>query len=104
MSAKDIPFPTLINQGVFRKAPTRAPMQVSGAGDGEVVHTGGVDLDAEFRPVFEERLTNKLYCGSIAFLLHKLPFVQGITSARDIGGIISSSISASDKEITLSAA
>ena len=104
LSAKDIPFPTLINQGVFRNAATRAPIQLLGDNDEEVVRTGGVDLDGEFRPVFQERLTNKLYCGSIAFLLHKLPFVQGITSARDIGGVISSAILASDKEITLSAA
>jgi hypothetical protein len=42
--------------------------------------------------VFEDNLSNNLYCGSIAFLLHKLPFVQGITSARDIGEVISKAI------------
>ena len=52
----------------------------------------GVDLDAAFRPVLDAPLTNQLYCGSIAFLLHKLPFVQGITSARDIGEAISTAI------------
>ena len=57
-----------------------------------LVRTGGVDLDEKFRPKFEDDLTHSLYCGSIAFLLHKLPFVQGITSARDIGEIVSQAI------------
>ncbi|MCO5734192.1 FAD/NAD(P)-binding protein [Rhizobium sp. SSA_523] len=91
LSARDIPFPTLKAQGVIRRATTtaRGPLE----GDGEAtVRTGGVDLDDKFRPVFQDDLTNRLYCGSISFLLHKLPFVQGITSARDIGAIISQAI------------
>lgn len=92
LSARDIPFPTLRKQGVFRKAPTRTA-DVIGAGEEDAItRTGGVDLDAAFRPVFDAPLSNQLYCGSIAFLLHKLPFVQGITSARDIGEAISTAI------------
>lgn len=90
LSARDIPFPTLLKQGVVRQAATRmaAPL----AANDTLLRTGGVDLDEAFRPVFEHNLSNRLYCGSIAFLLHKLPFVQGITSARDIGETISAAI------------
>jgi uncharacterized NAD(P)/FAD-binding protein YdhS len=92
LSARDIPFPTLRKQGVIRKASSRVADLLSEGDDGAIRRTGGVDLDGAFRPIFERPLTNRLYCGSIAFLLHKLPFVQGITSARDIGQIISSTI------------
>jgi len=34
----------------------------------------------------------RLYCAAIAFLLHKEPFVQGITSARDIGETVGRAI------------
>ena len=68
------------------------------------MRTGGVDLDADFRPVFTENLSRNLYCGSISFLLHKLPFVQGITSARDIGDVISAAILESEAEGELTAA
>ena len=49
-------------------------------------------LDAAFRPKFEDNLCNQLYCAAISFLLHKMPFVQGITSANEIGGIVSKAI------------
>ncbi len=91
LSARDIPFPTLLEQGVLRKAATTAAGSLA-EGDQDIVRTGGIDLDDRFRPVFEANLTNRLYCGSISFLLHKLPFVQGITSARDIGETISGAI------------
>lgn len=91
LSARDIPFPTLLKQGVLRKAATRAA-NVLGSDGEAIIRAGGVDLDDQFRPVFEADLSNNLYCGSIAFLLHKLPFVQGITSARDIGETISNAI------------
>ncbi|SEH30081.1 FAD/NAD(P)-binding protein [Rhizobium sp. NFR12] len=91
LSARDIPFPTLVGQGVVRKAATKAAFSLDGA-EQEIVRTGGIDLDDDFRLVFEDNLSNNLYCGSIAFLLHKLPFVQGITSACDIGEVISKAI------------
>lgn len=91
LSARDIPFPTLKRQGLMRKATTVAATTLIGFDD-QLVRTGGVDLDEKFRPIFHDNLTNTLYCGSIAFLLHKLPFVQGITSARDIGEIVSKAI------------
>lgn len=91
LSARDLPFPTLKRQGVVRKASTRKAEVTEPDGE-EIVETGGVELDDAFRPVFEANLSNKLYCGAIAFLLHKLPFVQGITSARDIGVTIAMAI------------
>ena len=102
LSARDIPFPTLLKQGAVRKAATKAgPLE----GDEKaIVRTGGIDLDDQFRPVFELDLSHSLYCGSIAFLLHKRPFVQGITSACDIGGTISKAILATESPPVLSIA
>lgn len=91
LSARDIPFPTLKAQEVLKKAATKVAGSLDGSGHG-IVRTGGVDLDNKFRPVFEDDLSNRLYCGSISFLLHKLPFVQGITSARDIGETVARAI------------
>ncbi|OJF98192.1 FAD/NAD(P)-binding protein [Pararhizobium antarcticum] len=93
MSAVDIPFPTLIEQGVVRKATTPQAQPVISAEIAEsTVRTGGIDLDHAFRPKFEDNLCNHLYCAAISFLLHKLPFVQGITSAHDIGNVVSAAI------------
>ncbi|EUB98127.1 hypothetical protein PMI07_006441 [Rhizobium sp. CF080] len=103
LSARDIPFPTLLEQGVVRKAATTATLSLDGD-DEAIVRTGGVDLDDQFRPVFEDDLSHNLYCGSIAFLLHKLPFVQGITSARDIGETISKAILETEAKAVLSPA
>jgi uncharacterized NAD(P)/FAD-binding protein YdhS len=88
MSARDIPFPSLAEQGVVKRASTREGPLI----DERFTRTGGVDLDAAFRPKFEDNLCNRLYCAAISFLLHKLPFVQGITSAHEIGEIVSKAI------------
>jgi hypothetical protein len=93
MSADDIPFPSLQEQGVVRKAQTVEAQSVFDEGSPDVtVETGGIELDDAFRPIFQHNLSNKLYCAAISFLLHKLPFVQGITSAEEIGGIVSKAI------------
>jgi uncharacterized NAD(P)/FAD-binding protein YdhS len=88
MSARDVPFPSLIEQGVVKPALTREGPLIEEA----FARTGGVDLDVAFRPKFEKNLCNNLYCAAISFLLHKLPFVQGITSAHEIGDIVSKAI------------
>ena len=86
MSARDLPFPSLLEQGVIRPATTRdGSLLADGEAVEETTRTGGLDLDASFRPVFGKNLSNRLYCAAISFLLHKLPFVQGITSAHEIG-------------------
>jgi uncharacterized NAD(P)/FAD-binding protein YdhS len=92
MSARDIPFPGLIEQGVIREAATREGSLITGDTQEAFTRTGGIDLDAAFRPKFEYNLCNRLYCAAISFLLHKLPFVQGITSAHEIGDIVSRAI------------
>ena len=93
MSARDMPFPSLIEQGVIKPAATREGSTIISSEEEETfTRTGGVDLDAAFRPKFEDNLCNQLYCAAISFLLHKMPFVQGITSAHEIGEIVSKAI------------
>ena len=93
VSAWDVPFPSLIRQGVVREALTeKASSTLAVTQDKALVATGGIDLDNHFRPRFEKSLSHNLYCVSIPFLLHKLPFVQGITSAAELGDIVASTI------------
>lgn len=93
VSAWDVPFPSLIRQGAVREARTeKASSTLATTQDTATVATGGIDLDNQFRPRFEKPLSHNLYCVSIPFLLHKLPFVQGITSAAELGDIVASAI------------
>jgi hypothetical protein len=93
LDATDIPFPTLVRQGVVRKASTREATAILKSGEvEETTATGGIDLDDAFRLVFEQPLSKNLYCVALSFLLHKHPFVQGITSAHELGGIVSDAI------------
>ena len=93
MSALDMPFPSLIAQDVIKPAATpEGAVIISETEEEAFARTGGVDLDAAFRPKFTHNLCNQLYCAAISFLLHKLPFVQGITSSRDIGEVVSRAI------------
>jgi uncharacterized NAD(P)/FAD-binding protein YdhS len=92
MSVRDIPFPSLVQQGVIKAAATPEGELITSETEEAFIRSGGVDLDAAFRPKFEDNLCNQLYCAAISFLLHKLPFVQGITSAHEIGEIVSSAI------------
>ena len=91
LSVENIPFPSLIEQQVINAAATPVGGLI-GAEREPFTRTGGLDLDAAFRPILTLNLCNRLYCAAISFLLHKLPFVQGITSSRDIGKIVSSAI------------
>lgn len=98
---EDLPFPTLLRQKVLRPAATRRPGLVA-LPDGATPaprRTGGIDLDDAFRPVFEQPLSNRLYCVALTFLLHKSPFVQGITSARDMGETVAAAILADHETI-----
>ncbi|NEK18437.1 FAD/NAD(P)-binding protein [Rhizobium leguminosarum] len=93
LDATDIPFPTLVRQGVVRRATTREATAILKSGEvEETTATGGIDLDDAFRLVFEQPLSKNLYCVALSFLLHKHPFVQGITSAHELGGIVSDAI------------
>jgi uncharacterized NAD(P)/FAD-binding protein YdhS len=93
MSAQDIPFPSLVEQGVLRSALTaEGSLFQSSEADESFKRTGGLDLDEAFRPKFEDPLCNELYCAAISFLLHKMPFVQGITSSHEIGNVVATAI------------
>jgi hypothetical protein len=93
LSATDLPFPTLVAQGGVRKSTTpKAQALVMGNEPADVVRTGGLDVDEYYRPNLAEPLSNRLYCAAIAFLLHKQPFVQGITSACEIGETVASAL------------
>ena len=61
-------------------------------GSVEMVRTGGIDIDDLYRPKLSAPLCDRLYCAAISFLLHKQPFVQGITSACEIGETVSAAI------------
>lgn len=93
VSAWDVPFPTLIAQGAVREALTeKTATAFAVREDTAKIATGGIDLDEYFRPRFDKPLCRNLYCVSIPFLLHKLPFVQGITSAADLGEVVAAAI------------
>jgi len=89
LSASDLPFPSLRQPGTLKEAQTK---DVAADGNVTIRRTGGIDIDDDFRPRVSGDVTNKLYCVSVPFLLHKLPFVQGITSAHEMGAKVAKSI------------
>ncbi|MEJ8307679.1 FAD/NAD(P)-binding protein [Agrobacterium larrymoorei] len=92
-SAKDIPFPSLISGDVVRQAPTVLESNAfSDGGDREFAHLGGIDVDEDYRVISGGALHTALYCAAIPYLLHKHPFIQGITSAAEIGEVVAVSI------------
>ncbi|THV24038.1 FAD/NAD(P)-binding protein [Peteryoungia ipomoeae] len=93
LSATDLPFPTLVQQGAVKAAQTPTdnggPLQSTSP---ELVRTGGIEVDEAYRPRVDGRTHRQLHCAAIAFLLHKEPFVQGITSAHEIGEAVANAI------------
>ena len=89
LSASDLPFTSLRQPGALQEARTN---DLAADGDVTVRRTGGIDIDHEFRPRVSGDVSNRLYCVSVPFLLHKLPFVQGITSAHEMGAKVSKAI------------
>lgn len=101
----DIPFPSLLSMGAVRRARAgsmaslRPGAQVRSAAVPETgPETDGIDLDEAFRPRSEAGLVHELYCLSLPFLLHRMPFSQGITSAHDIAGIAAVAILAAGRQ------
>jgi len=93
LSATDLPFPTLVAQGGVKESATpKVTAILQPDRDPDVVRTGGIDVDECYRPRLALMSEGRLYCAAIAFLLHKEPFVQGITSARDIGETVGHAI------------
>nr|WP_174021828.1 FAD/NAD(P)-binding protein [Agrobacterium fabrum]NTB10451.1 hypothetical protein [Agrobacterium fabrum] len=86
LSARDLPFPSL-RRGTVKPAMTvesATPLAIE-ENDPIVRRTGGIAVDESYRPLDTGLLSNRLYCVAIPFLLHKHPFVQGITSAAELG-------------------
>ncbi|MGL3608204.1 FAD/NAD(P)-binding protein [Rhizobium sp. G187] len=93
LSATDLPFPTLVAQGGVKLSETPVAGTLRETDRAlDTVRTGGIDVDEQYRPKTTSSMSNRLYCAAIAFLLHKEPFVQGITSARDIGETVGNAI------------
>jgi len=93
LSASDLPFPSLRRTEAVKEAQTETAS--SGEDRASTRRTGGIDIDECFRPRVDGGVSNRLYCVSVPFLLHKLPFVQGITSAHEMGMTVSKAIVAS---------
>lgn len=87
LSARDLPFPSLVGQAAVKPALTleSATPLVSDEKNLNFKRTGGIEVDESYRPRDTGLLSNRLYCVAIPFLLHKNPFVQGITSAAELG-------------------
>lgn len=78
LSAKDFPFPSLCRQGVIHDvAPT--------LGEGPA---RGIAIDDAFHPVTDDIPEDRLFCLSLPFLMGRHPFIQGITSAHNMGCIV----------------
>lgn len=76
LGAEKLPFPTLLQQGVVRRAQA----------------CRGIALDEAFRLSFPHALCRELYCLALPFLLHQHPFSQGITSSHELGTCVGQAI------------
>ena len=87
LSARDLPFPSLVKQAAVKPAVTRVASTglIADTTGLNFKRTGGIEVDECYRPRDTGLLSNRLYCVAIPFLLHKNPFVQGITSAAELG-------------------
>lgn len=90
LSASDLPFPSLRRPELLKEALTRTTPSAGLAKS--MKRTGGIDVDDQFRVRVKADVCRELYCVSIPFLLHKLPFVQGIASAHEIGTLVARSV------------
>lgn len=91
LSAKDFPFPSLIQQGVISDV---TPVE----GDAPV---RGIAIDDEFHPISSDIPEDQLFCLSLPFLMGRHPFIQGITSAHDMGEVVGAKLATAvgaDKE------
>lgn len=77
LEADDFPFPTLLEQGI-----------VMDAQDADEGATKGISVDEAFHPASHDPRAQRLFCLSLPFILGRHPFVQGITSSHEMGGIV----------------
>jgi hypothetical protein len=86
LSTDDAIFPSLVKQGLVREAKTLTAR-------GNYVRTGGIDVDARCRPaVTGIAAARRLFIPAVSYLLHKRPFIQGITSAAELGKTVGEAI------------
>lgn len=78
LTAKDFPFPSLYRQGIVRDV----------SSDGRAKPSRGIAVDGEYHPVSDEIPEDQLFCLSLPFLMGRHPFVQGLTSAHGMGGVV----------------
>lgn len=78
LKAKDFPFPTLRDQGIIRDIVTD---EADGASRGIVV-------DDQFHPISSDIKEGQLFCLSLPFLMGRHPFIQGLTSAHEMGTVV----------------
>jgi uncharacterized NAD(P)/FAD-binding protein YdhS len=85
-SAADLPFRGLVERGLISEGWTVTTT-------GNQRRTGGIDLDAQCRPLISgTQPIRRLFFPAVAYLLHKRPFIQGITSAAELGKVVAHSI------------
>ncbi len=85
-SAADLPFRGLVERGLISEGWTITTT-------GNQRRTGGIDLDAQCRPLISgTQPIRRLFFPAVAYLLHKRPFIQGITSAAELGKVVAHSI------------
>lgn len=75
LSAKDFPFASLRRQGIVRDV----------AETGATGPARGIVIDDDFHLIGDEVPESQLFCLSLPFLMGRHPFVQGITSAHEMG-------------------
>lgn len=83
LSAKDFPFPSLLDQGIVRDAATteRGPSR-------------GIVIDDQFHPVSDRIPEDQLFCLSLPFIMGRHPFIQGITSSHEMGQVVGPELAA----------
>ncbi len=93
LSATDLPFPTLVAQGgVLKSATPKAVAILHSDRDPDIVRTGGIDVDEILPSTAWPDVGRAALLRSNCLSPHKEPFVQGITSARDIGETVGRAI------------
>ncbi len=101
LTLDDLPFPSLLASGAVRPARSQGPRIDWGDGPDDGEETAGIDLDEAFRPVSETGLHGSLYCLGLPFLLHRMPFTQGITSSHEMAQIVAGAILGQSSESSL---
>jgi len=80
------PFPTLVEQGVVHAEADAAASGVK-----------GIEVDEVFHPVSDHSAAKRVFCLSIPFILSRHPFIQGITSAHEMGQVVGADLACAGK-------